>query len=104
MIPLTCPIALLTQTKLNEIIQDKEPTIISYTMGKLSRKRKRLLACSLGTVLLIHHFEQTKRHRKRRWWVRPWSSQNRRRAQGFASNLVQELRNTDHESFKNFFR
>ena len=77
---------------------------VYHAMRKLLRKRKRALACAVGSLLLIHHFEQTKRRRRGRWWVRPWSAENRRRAQGFASNLVQELRNTDQESFRNFFR
>ena len=37
-------------------------------------------------------------------WVRPWTRKEKRQAQGFANNLVMELRCTDTESFQNFFR
>ena len=40
----------------------------------------------------------------RRWWVRPWATQRRRHSQGFASNLVQELREEGEGSFHKLFR
>lgn len=66
-------------------------------------KEKRLLACGLGCALLMQ-YEHSKRHMKRRWWVRRWATQRQRQSQGFASNFVQELREEDEGSFHNFFR
>lgn len=66
-------------------------------------REKKLLACGLGCALLMQ-YEHSKRHMNRRWWVRPWATQRRRQSQGFASNLVQELREEDEGSFHNFFR
>ena len=71
-------------------------------MAYMSREKK-VLACGLGFALLMQ-YEHTKRHMNRRWWVRPWATQTRRQSQGFANNLVEELRETDEESFHNFFR
>ena len=66
-------------------------------------REKRLLACGLGCALLMQ-YEHSKRHMNRRWWVRLWATQRQRQSQGFASNLVQELREEDEGSFHNFFR
>ena len=46
----------------------------------------------------------TRRDMNRTWWVRPWATQRRSQSQGFASNLVQELREEEERSFHNFFR
>ena len=46
----------------------------------------------------------TRRDMNRRWWVRPWVTQRRSQSQGFASNLVQELREEDAGRFHSFFR
>ena len=66
-------------------------------------KEKRVLACGLGCALLMQ-YEHSKRHMNRTWWVRPWATQRRSQSQGFASNLVKELREEDERSFHNFFR
>ena len=66
-------------------------------------REKRVLACGLGCALLMQ-YEHSKRHMNRTWWVRPWATQRRSQSQGFASNLVQELREEDERSFHNFFR
>ena len=65
-------------------------------------REKRVLACGLGCALLMQ-YEHSKRHMNRMWWVRPWATQRRSQSQGFASNLVQELREEDDRSFHNFF-
>ena len=62
-------------------------------MSGLTRK-ERILACGIGISLLLH-YEHTKRHLRRRWWVRPWASAERRSAQGLAENLIPELVSTD---------
>ena len=66
-------------------------------------REKRLLAWGLGCALLMQ-YEHSKRHMNRRWWVRPWATQRGSQSLGFASNLVQELREEDEGSFHNFFR
>ena len=66
-------------------------------------KRQTKFACAAGLSLLMQ-YEYSKRHIRRRWWVRPWSTEDRRKQQGMAANLVPELRETDEDSFKNFFR
>ena len=66
-------------------------------------KEKRVLACGLGCALLMQ-YEHSKRHMNRTWSVRPWATQRRSQSQGFASNLVQELREEDERRFHNFFR
>eukprot|EP00794_Sanderia_malayensis_P016366 gene16366-18009_t len=68
-------------------------------MAPLSKK-KRLLACGIGMSLLMYYHEESKR--KRKWWVRPWKTRDRRQAQGLAANLVEELRLLDPGSFHNF--
>lgn len=68
----------------------------------LTREQK-FLACGIGVVMLMQ-YEYSKRHINRRWWTCPWATQSRRVSQGFASNLVPELRTTDDGSFHNFFR
>ena len=65
-------------------------------------REKRVLACGLGCALLMQ-YEHSKRHMNRTWWVRPWATQRRSQSQGFASNLVQELREEDDRSFHNVF-
>ena len=65
-------------------------------------REKRLLACGLGCALLMQ-YEHSKRHMDQTWWVRPWATQRRSQFQGFASNLVQELREEDEGSFHSFF-
>ena len=64
-------------------------------------REKRLLACGLVCALLMQ-YEHSKRHMDRTWWVRPWATQRLSQFQGFASNLVQELREEDEGSFHNF--
>ena len=71
-------------------------------MSSLTRK-ERILASGIGISLLLH-YEHTKRHLRRRWWVRPWASAERRSAQGLAESLIPELVSTDQQSFQNFFR
>lgn len=71
-------------------------------MPFLTRKQRNL-ACGVGVGLLLQ-YEHSKRHIGRRWWVRPWATADRRRAQGLANNLIPELQDTDQESFENFFR
>ena len=66
-------------------------------------REKRVLACGLGCALLMQ-CEHSKRHMNRTWWVRPWATRRRSQSQGFASNLVQELREEDERSFHNFIR
>ena len=75
--------------------------ILLTIMAPLSKK-KRLLACGIGMALLMYYHEESKR--KRKWWVRPWKTRDRRQAQGLAANLVGELRLLDPGSFQNFFR
>ena len=62
-------------------------------------REKRLLACGLVWALLMQ-YEHSKRHMDRTWWVRPWATQRRSQFQGFASNLVQELREEDEGSLQ----
>jgi len=64
------------------------------------RNKKRLAICGLGALLLL----QNRAVRKRKWWVRPWATDERRQNQGMANNLVGELRLTDPGSFQNFLR
>ena len=67
--------------------------------------KNKCLYIGIAVFILIGGFHVQKSKRgKPRWWVRPWATQARREAQGFASNLIQELRNTDTGSFRNFFR
>ena len=60
-------------------------------------REKRLLVYGLGWALLMQ-YDHSKRHMNQRWWVRPWATQRRSQYQGFASNLVQELREEDEFS------
>ncbi len=68
---------------------------------ELTREQK-LLACGLGLNLLMQ-YEYSKRHINRRWWTYPWATQERRMSQGFASNLVSELRTTDEGKLSQLF-
>ena len=67
-------------------------------------QKKKRMCIGIALFILMGGLQQRKQRRKRRWWVRPWATQARREAQGFANNLIQELRNTDAGSFRNFFR
>ena len=71
-------------------------------MGRLRSKDRKI--CGIVAALIIYEVEKKRKKRKRRWWVRQWASEEKRQAQGFANNLVMELRCTDTESFQNFFR
>ena len=71
----------------------------------LSEQQKRFALGAAAALLLQAGLEiKKKKRKKRKWWVRPWSSERQRKSQGLANNLVGELRDTDPESFKNFFR
>ena len=58
--------------------------------------------------LAVHHIQdyrirrRRRRRRRRDVWVRPWIG--RRRQFGIYDQLLEELRNEDHTSFKNFMR
>ena len=65
------------------------------------RKKQRII-CAIVGALIIYEVIKKRKRRKRRWWTRPWAREERRQAQGFASNLVKELRLTDTDSFRNF--
>ena len=67
------------------------------------RKKQRII-CAIVGALIIYEVIKKRKRRKKRWWTRPWAREERRQAQGFASNLVKELRSTDTDSFRNFFR
>ena len=71
-------------------------------MGRLGKKYRK--NCAIVAGLIIYEVIKRRKRRKRRWWVRPWATEDRRQAQGFANNLVVEIRCTDAESFRNFFR
>ena len=66
-------------------------------MARYNKKKR--LYIGIAVFILMGGFHVRKRRRKPRWWVRPWATQARREAQGFASNLIQDLRNTDSGSF-----
>ncbi|XP_046845253.1 uncharacterized protein LOC124439080 [Xenia sp. Carnegie-2017] len=65
-------------------------------------KAKKLQAVAVITSLMVH--ELKKKRKSRRWWVKPWKTAQRRYAQGLAQNLIQEIRVTDHDVFRNLFR
>jgi hypothetical protein len=71
-------------------------------MVRLTKKQR--IICGIVGALIIYEVVKKRKKRKRRWWTRPWAREERRQAQGFAENLVKELRLTDTESFQNFFR
>lgn len=50
--------------------------------------------CSINNAIM---FINTKKKRKRRWWVRPINRS--RDIRGFYLTLFRELKNTDHEEF-----
>ena len=47
---------------------------------------------------------RVRRRRRPRWWVRPWSTQQRRLSFGHWDNLLRELRAEDAESYFNYLR
>ena len=64
---------------------------------------QKLEAAAIIAFLLLYKQQRMKK-KKRRCWVKPWKTQQRQEAQGLAQNLVKELRETDHDEFKFFFR
>ena len=62
------------------------------------RKKQRII-CAIVGALIIYEVVKKHKKRKKRWWTRPWAREERRQAQGFAENLVKELRSTDTEAF-----
>lgn len=56
-------------------------------------------------MLMQYQYDHTRQEGvRRKWWVKPWAREERREAQGLGANLIPEMRETDPESFKNFFR
>lgn len=51
---------------------------------------------------LQYYILQKRRKYSRRWWVRPINQ--KKNAKGFYTNLVKEIKNTDHEEFFVLFR
>lgn len=54
--------------------------------------------------LIIKSERKTINEKKRKHWVRPIFTVERRSAQGASNNLVNELHQQDHEKFINYFR
>ncbi|KYQ53541.1 hypothetical protein ALC60_00067 [Trachymyrmex zeteki] len=72
-----------------------------FTRHEIHRKINKLYALY---YLTLKSERKIMNKRKRKYWVRPIFSIERRLAQGASNNLVNELEQCDHEKFFNYFR
>ena len=71
--------------------------VFSSWLTRIWREKKGCWPVVLVVLYLICNMS-TRRDMNRRWWVLLWATQRRSQSQGFASNLVQELREEDQFS------
>lgn len=66
--------------------------------------RKIIKMCAFYSLILKSERKIIINKSKRKYWVRPIFTIERRLAQGASNNLVNELQQQDHENFVNYFR